>query len=80
MLKTFTLNDLAPELDDATVAMWYVKTGDCVREDDDLLEVVTDKAAITIPCPAEGSVVRCECHVKSMLKTADAVVTLDLQN
>jgi pyruvate dehydrogenase E2 component (dihydrolipoamide acetyltransferase) len=80
MLKTFTLNDLAPELDDATVAAWHVKTGDYIWEDDDLLEVVTDKAAITIPCPAEGSVIRCECQVKSALKNDDAVITLDIQN
>ena len=80
MLKTFTLNDLAPELNNATVAAWHVKTGDCVQEDDDLLEVVTDKAAITIPCPAGGSVVRCECPLKSTLKTADAVVTLDIES
>ena len=78
MVKTFTLQDLAPELDDAKVAAWHIQQGDAVREDDDLLEVITDKAAITIPCPVDGSVIRCDCPIEKTLKTADPVVTIEV--
>jgi len=78
MVKTFTLQDLAPELDDAKVAAWHVQSGDAMHEDDDLIEIVTDKAAITIPCPADGKVIRCECDVDKKLISTDPVVTIEV--
>ncbi len=39
-----------------TVTEIFCRPGDCLREADDLIEVVTDKAAFTVPCPRAGTV------------------------
>ena len=41
----------------ATVSYWLVDEGDEVREDDDLVDMTTDKAAFTVPCPKNGTLV-----------------------
>ena len=48
------LGDDAP--DEAEVSFWYVAPGDEVEEEGDLVEMVTDKAAFTVPSPVAGTV------------------------
>ena len=42
--------------DEAEVSFWYVSEGERVEEGQDLLEMVTDKAAFTVPSPVSGVV------------------------
>lgn len=42
--------------DEAEVSFWYVEEGDSVEEGADMVEMVTDKAAFTVPAPAGGTV------------------------
>jgi len=44
--------------DEAEVSFWYVEEGESVAEGDDMVEMVTDKAAFTVPAPVAGSVVK----------------------
>jgi 2-oxoisovalerate dehydrogenase E2 component (dihydrolipoyl transacylase) len=50
-----------PDLGEGTVAAeivgWKVKPGDVVAEDDVIVEVMTDKAAVELPAPVAGKVV-----------------------
>jgi 2-oxoisovalerate dehydrogenase E2 component (dihydrolipoyl transacylase) len=50
-----------PDLGEGTVAAeivaWRVKPGDVVAEDDILVEVMTDKAAVEVPSPVSGKVI-----------------------
>lgn len=41
--------------DEATVSYWLVEEGESVREGDDLVEMTTDKAAFSLPCPQTGT-------------------------
>jgi len=47
------LGDDAP--DEAEISFWYVEEGEEVEEGQDLVEMVTDKAAFTVPSPAGGT-------------------------
>ncbi len=47
------LGDDAP--DKAKVSFWYLDPGQKVKEGDDLVEMITDKASFTVPSPASGS-------------------------
>jgi pyruvate/2-oxoglutarate dehydrogenase complex dihydrolipoamide acyltransferase (E2) component len=38
-----------------TVAAWLAAPGASLREGDDLVELTTDKAAFTLPCPRAGT-------------------------
>ena len=52
-----TLPELGEDADDAAeVSFWYVDEGQTVQEGDDLVEMVTDKAAFTVPAPVSGTV------------------------
>lgn len=42
--------------DEAEVSFWYAQEGDVIEEGEDLVEMVTDKAAFTVPSSAGGTV------------------------
>ena len=55
-MRRVVLPELGVGIDKATVACWHCNIGDYVRKDDDLLEVVTDKATFNVAAPSEGIV------------------------
>ena len=54
--NTFHLPDLGEGLPDATIVEWYVKVGDTVRLDDNLVSMETAKAVVDVPSPVSGKV------------------------
>jgi pyruvate/2-oxoglutarate dehydrogenase complex dihydrolipoamide acyltransferase (E2) component len=55
-MKNVVLPELGEGIESAVVACWHCKEGDAVLKDDDLLEVVTDKATFNIPTEFSGKV------------------------
>jgi pyruvate dehydrogenase E2 component (dihydrolipoamide acetyltransferase) len=53
----FKLPDLGEGIHEGEILKWYVDAGQTIVEDDPLVEVETDKAAVTIPSPVGGTVV-----------------------
>ena len=53
----FKLPDLGEGTVEAEIVLWRVKPGDIVAEDDVIVEVMTDKAAVEVPSPVSGKVV-----------------------
>ena len=53
----FKLPDLGEGTVEAEIVGWRVKPGDTVAEDDVLVEVMTEKAAVEVPAPVSGRVV-----------------------
>ncbi len=49
-----TLPDLGEGIELATIAQWYVDIGDDIKKDDDIVELVTDKASFELPSPCSG--------------------------
>lgn len=54
----FKMPDLGEGTVSAEILQWNVKAGDVVQEDQIVAEVMTEKAAIEIPAPVSGRVVR----------------------
>ena len=54
----FKLPDLGEGIHEGEIVKWYVQVGDLIKEDDPLVDVETDKAAVTIPSPVSGKVVQ----------------------
>jgi len=48
------LPTLAEGIDKASVSYWHFREGDAVKEGQELVELVTDKATFTMPSPATG--------------------------
>jgi 2-oxoisovalerate dehydrogenase E2 component (dihydrolipoyl transacylase) len=54
---TFKMPDLGEGTVDAEIIAWHTKPGDVVAEDQLIVEVMTDKAAVEVPAPVSGRVV-----------------------
>ena len=53
--RVVKLPDIGEGIAEAELVEWHVKVGDAVREDTILGAVMTDKATVEVPSPAEGS-------------------------
>ena len=53
----FKLPDIGEGVSEGEIVNWLVGVGDGVKEDQDLVEVMTDKATVTIGAPKAGKVV-----------------------
>ena len=53
----FKMPDLGEGTVDAEIVAWHTKPGDVVTEDQLIVEVMTDKAAVEVPAPVSGKVV-----------------------
>ncbi len=56
--KQFKLPDLGEGLPDATIIEWYVKVGDIIKLDDNLVSMETAKAVVDVPSPVSGTVLK----------------------
>ena len=54
----FKLPDIGEGVVEGEIVKWLVKAGDEVSEDQPLVEVMTDKATVTIPSPRQGKVLK----------------------
>jgi 2-oxoisovalerate dehydrogenase E2 component (dihydrolipoyl transacylase) len=53
----FKMPDLGEGTVDAEIVAWHTKPGDTVTEDQLIVEVMTDKAAVEVPAPVSGRVI-----------------------
>jgi len=74
----FKLPDLGEGIQEAEILKWFVKAGDTIIEDDPLVEVETDKAAVTIPSPRSGRIERVFGAVGDSLAVGTVLVVFDV--
>ena len=55
MLYEVILPSMGDDDETAKVSLWLADEGDIVSENDDLVEMTTDKAAFTVPSPKTGT-------------------------
>jgi pyruvate dehydrogenase E2 component (dihydrolipoamide acetyltransferase) len=56
MIYEFKLPDIGEGVVEGEVVRWLVKEGDPLREDQPMVEIMTDKATVEIPAPRAGKV------------------------
>jgi pyruvate dehydrogenase E2 component (dihydrolipoamide acetyltransferase) len=72
------LPDIGEGVVEAEIQKWFVKLGDEVREDQPLVEVMTDKATVTIPSPRHGRVTRLHYEEGQLAKVHHPLLELEL--
>ena len=77
MLCEFKFPDVGEGIAEGEIVRWLVKEGDSVKEDQDLLEVETDKALITLNSPYTGKVTSLHGKEGDMIKVGDVLTTVD---
>jgi 2-oxoisovalerate dehydrogenase E2 component (dihydrolipoyl transacylase) len=73
----FKLPDLGEGTVSAEIVGWRVKPGDDVSEDDVLVEVMTDKAAVEVPAPVSGRIVSTTGQPGEMVAVGAELVVLE---
>jgi 2-oxoisovalerate dehydrogenase E2 component (dihydrolipoyl transacylase) len=71
------LPDLGEGTVEAEVVAWHVKPGDDVSEDDVLVEVMTEKAAVELPAPVSGKIVSTTGQAGDMVAVGAELVVLE---
>ncbi len=73
----FKLPDLGEGIAEGEILAWHVAEGDVVEEDAPLVEVETDKAAVTIPSPKGGTVVTLSGAPGDIVNVGDVITVID---
>ena len=73
----FKLPDLGEGTVAAEIVNWHVKPGDDVSEDDVLVEVMTEKAAVEVPAPVTGKIVSTTGQPGDMVAVGAELVVLE---
>lgn len=74
----FKLPDIGEGVTEGEIVNWLIKEGDSVREDQEMVEVMTDKATVTIGAPKAGRVVRLGGKVGEIVPVGQVLVVLEL--
>ena len=51
------LPDIGEGMTEAEIVAWHVSPGQVIREEDPLVDIMTDKATVELPAPVAGTVV-----------------------
>ena len=62
---------------DASIAAWVVKVGDSITEDQNLLELETDKVVLEVPAPASGVLIEIKAEVGATVLAGDLIGIID---
>lgn len=73
----FKLPDLGEGTVQAEIVAWRVKPGDVVTEDDVIVEVMTEKAAVEVPAPVSGRVVSTTGQPGDMVPVGAALIVFE---
>jgi len=71
----FKLPDIGEGVVEGEIVAWHVKVGDSIKEDDQIVDIMTDKATVTIPSPTDGIVTELSGEVGDMIAVGSALVT-----
>ena len=73
----FKLPDIGEGVTEGEIVDWFVGAGDTVGEDDPMVEVMTDKATVTIGAPCDARVEKLCFDVGAIAQVGQVILTLD---
>jgi len=75
----FRLPDVGEGVAEAEIVVWHVKPGDAVKEDQSLVDVMTDKATVDMTSPVEGVVTAVHGDVGAMVPVGSVLVEIEVE-
>src|SRR5215208_2283258 len=70
--------DIGEGMTEAEIVAWHVAPGQVIREEDPLVEVMTDKATVELPAPVAGTVVAINGNPGDKRPVGSELVVLDV--
>jgi 2-oxoisovalerate dehydrogenase E2 component (dihydrolipoyl transacylase) len=75
----FKLPDVGEGTAEAEIVAWHVKVGDVIEEDQNLVDVMTDKATVEMTSPVTGKVIVLHGEPGEMAPVGSALVELEVE-
>lgn len=72
------LPDIGEGTTEAEIVLWHVKPGQPVREEDPLVDIMTDKATVELPSPVAGTVVAVNGKIGEKRPVGSELVVLEV--
>ena len=79
MLREFKFPDVGEVIAEGEIVRWLVKEGDWVKEDQDLVEVETDKAVLTLNSPYTGKIEKLCGNEGEIIKVGALLTTIRVE-
>ncbi len=77
-LLEFKLPDIGEGIAEGEIVKWLVKAGETVKEHQAVVEVMTDKATVEVPSPANGVVAELRAQAGQTVPVGSVIFTLQL--
>ena len=74
----FKLPDIGEGVTEGEIVNWLVKVGDSLASDQDMVEVMTDKATVTIGSPKAGTVTELRGKVGDVVPVGNVMIVLEV--
>ena len=74
---TFKLPDIGEGISEAEIVAWHVAVGDRVEEDQQLADMMTDKATVEMESPVAGTIVELAGEVGDQVSIGAALVVIE---
>lgn len=77
MVYNFKLADIGEGIAEGEVSKWYIKVGDVVKENQPLVEIITEKVTVELPSPADGTIMKIGPDAGKIVKVGEVIVVID---
>ena len=72
--------DVGEGVTEAEIVTWHFKVGDRVEEDEDLVDVMTDKATVEIPSPVSGIISKLNGAPGDMIAVGSEIIVIETED
>lgn len=76
-LKEFKLPDIGEGIAEGEIVNWMVEVGQSYKEEDPFVEVMTDKATVTITMPCDGSIKELKAAAGDIVPVESVIAVID---
>lgn len=76
---TFRLPDIGEGIAEAEIVAWHVKVGDRIEEDQEIADMMTDKATVAMESPVSGTVLEVAGDVGDMIAIGSALAVIEVE-
>jgi len=77
VIREFCLPDVGEGISEAEIVRWLIAEGSTVNEDQDIVEIETDKAIVALPSPHAGKIVKLHHKEGDLTKVGEILVTIE---
>lgn len=76
---TFNMPDIGEGIAEAEIVQWHKKVGDTVREDEEFVDMMTDKATVPMESPVDGKILEVAGEEGDMVSIGSMLVVIEVE-